>query len=302
MMSITWRAWQWIIPSICLAGAVNASRLTVYESPAEIYIVLSSTERAGDLYNALDVVPTLSPGECYAEMECIPPTFSKSVVSGSARLTCTTCQFRPCGAWEYCIIDGHFGAPPLGFSFEGEAAQTIGTALDQVGNPFMPPDGSFQLSCTEGTCPLEATIVEYWIDYNTFFYALHEYGDHGRTVLRPLILREDAQAFYDIFNVPEEIQGGYLAVKRLRAGALDIVCNHRITGGYYGCTWDVPYSGTLPYPVDVTSTLAGADAVTLYEALDLPGPTKVFETSDALYSTTCTQEQCDIRLRRPAAQ
>jgi hypothetical protein len=235
-------------------------------------------------------------------MECIPDIFRKSIVSGSARLTCDTCRRRPCGGWEYCLIKGRFGPPPLGFSFEGDAAQTIARALDKVGNPFVPPDGFFTLSCSDGTCPVEATITEYWLDHNNFFYALHEYGRYGRTVLKPFIVNDDGQAFYDIFNVPEEIRPGDLAIKRLHTGALDVVCYRAIAPYYlyrYRCNWDVPYSGTLPYPVDVTSTLFGDEAATLYDALDLPGPIKVFETSDALYSITCTHEQCGIRLRRP---
>jgi len=195
------------------------------------------------------------------------------------------------------------GPPPLGFMFEGEAAQIISGALDQVGNPFITPDGFASLACAGGNCQVQAQTTGYWLDYNNFLYALHEYGGYGRTVLKPFFVNDDGEAFYDIFAVPEEIRTGDIATKHLRAGDLDILCYHSISSIYYRyrCSWDVPYSGTLPYPVDVTSTLVGDAAATVYSALDLPGPTREFQTSDTLYSVSCTVDQCDIHVRRPTA-
>ena len=72
---------------------------------------------------------------------------------------------------------------------------------------------------------------------------------------------------------------------------------------------DVPVpDGRLAFPVDVTSTLVGDEAASLYNALDLPGPTKEFNTGDWLittepvYSIICTADECDLRIRRPAPE
>jgi hypothetical protein len=283
-------------------SSAEAAGVNVFERDGQINIGILPDDRAGALYDALNVAIEYIPGYCN-EGTCVPAIYRKHVSSGVVVFYCDR------SSYDSCFLAGPYDSM-LSFSFSGDAAAATSDALAVVGNPFQSSDGLAAISCNgDSTCIVRATaITEYWLDHNNLFFAEHEYGSYGRAVLYPFFVNDGAQAFYDIFDVPEQVTDE-LGTKVLQAGALNITCYRAIAPYFvyrYRCNLDVPMpDGPLAFPVDVASTLAGDTAASVYNALDLPGPTKEFNIGDGLittepvYSIICTPDKCDLRFRRP---
>jgi len=291
-----------LVLTVLIISSAEAAGVAVFERDGRINIGLLPNDGAGAFYDALNVAIEYIPGYCN-EGTCVPPIYRKPVSSGVVVFYCDR------SAYDSCFLAGPYDSM-LSFGFSGDAAATTSDALAVVGNPFQSSDGLAAISCNgDSTCMVRATaITEYWLDHNNFFFAEHEYGSYGRAVLRPFFVNDRAQAFYDIFDVPEQVTDE-LGTKVLQAGALNITCYRAIAPYFvyrYRCNLDVPVpDGPLAFPVDVTSTLVGDAAASLYNALDLPGAPKEFNTGDGLittepiYSIICSPDECDLRFRRP---
>ena len=290
-----------------VASAAQGAGVTVFERTRQVTIGLAPVDSAGALYDALDVQVEYIPPDCPSEDVCTPAIYRKQVSRGLVQFYCDR------STYDSCFLAGPYEST-LSFSLSDDAVATTAAALAVVGNPFRSSDGFVMISCDDpSSCQVHVAAInyEYWLDHNNFFWAQHQYGSYGRAVLAPFFVNDAAQAFYNIFDVPEQVRSD-LASKSLRAGAFTITCYRSIAPYYvyrYRCNLDVPVAdGPLAFPVDVTSVLTGDAASTLYNALDLPGPTKEFDTPDGLittdpvYSIICTPDECDLRVRRPPLQ
>ena len=293
-----------LVLAVLVSSFAEAAGVTVYERNRQINIGLLPGDAAGALYDALNVAIEYIPGYCN-EGTCLPAVYRKHVSSGAVVFYCDR------STYDSCLLAGPYDSR-LSFAFSGDAAALTSEALAVVGNPFQSSDGLAAISCDGESCTVRATVItEYWLDHNTFFFAEHLYGSYGRAVLYPSFVNDGAQAFYEIFDVSERVTYD-LGTKVLQAGALNITCYRAIAPYFvyrYRCNLDVPVpDGPLAFPVDVTSTLVGDAAASLYNALDLPEPTKEFNTGDglittaAVYSIICTPDECDLRIRRPAPE
>ena len=288
--------------AFAVLSVAEAAGVRVFERNHQMSIGVLPADGAGALYDALNVSIEFIPGYC-DEGTCVPPIYRKYVSSGTVAFYCDR------SSYDSCFLAGPYDSM-LSFGFSGDAAAATAQALAVVGNPFPSSDGLAVISCdSESNCMVQATaITEYWLDPNNFFFAEHEYGSYGRAVLRPFFVNDGAQAFYGIFDVPEQVTSE-LGTKTLQAGALNITCYRAIAPYFlyrFRCNPDVPVpEAPLAFPIDVTSTLVGDAAAALYNALDLPGPVKEFNTGDGLittdpvYSIICTPDKCDLRFRRP---
>ena len=312
-MSIYRRSAVWVLGSLALALPQPglASHVQIFERSSELNIGLDPVDGSRALYDALDVAVEHTPPYCPPEDACQPGYDTKTVSRGQILFYCQVYTDPPMQGYSVCALRGNYGPESISFDLSGDAAATTARALEVVGNPYQSSDGFVTLSCDSSThCLVQANaITEYWLDHGNFFFDQHQYYSYGRSFLWPFFVNDSARAFYEIFNVFEEVRPGDIAIKRLSAGNLHIDCYRAIASYYvyrYRCNCDVPVQdGPLSWPVDVTSTLDGAAASALYDALDIPGPPREFHTGDGLYSDedlysfVCTPDHCDLRIRRP---
>ncbi len=291
----------------CLVAPVaGAETVRVFESSSSLTIRLGEADEARALFEAIDVTPEFTPGDCPAEDVCYPATLTKTVSSGAVQFYCIVAVD---GSNPYCLLQGHYSGT-LSFNLTGDAGGITAAALARVGNPYQTSNGYATIACDDATCQvLGNAFTEYWLDGGNFIFALHQYGGYGRSLLRPSTYNDEAARLFDVLNVPEEVVPDDRVTKSLRAGDFLLVCTKSIASFYvyrFRCNTDIPIpDGPRTFPLNVTSTLSGLAASQLYDALDVPGPVKEFHSGDGLYSfddlydIVCTVDQCDIYIRRP---
>jgi len=295
----------WIAAILTVGTTARAEAVKIFERSAVFYVTLVEQDRALALFDALDVPPQVIPGECYSEDVCYPTVVRKTVSSGPPEFYCVIDSDR---SRPYCQLEGNYSTA-LSFTLSGSAASITANALAIVGNPYQSSNGLVSISCSDTECEVAANaITDYWLDHNNFFFAQHEYGGYGRSVLYPFTVNDEGERLHDVLNLPEDIYPDR-ATKTLRAGNFTVACTRFIASYYlyrYRCNWDVPIpNGPLAFPVNVTVSLSGDAATQIYDALDVPGPIKEFRTGDGLYSfddlyaIVCAPDQCNIRIRRP---